>query len=116
VALGNLLVRKEREDEAVEQYRAALDVLPGYGAAALPLAEAYRRQGDRESAVRTLVDLLGVDPYHLDGLTRLGVLLYETGRRAQAAVALRRVLRIDPDHAGALAALAGITDAETVDD
>jgi tetratricopeptide (TPR) repeat protein len=49
-----------------------------------------------------LIELLQRDPYHLEGLNALGETLYEAGRPADAAVAFARVLRFDPDNAGAL--------------
>jgi predicted TPR repeat methyltransferase len=52
-----------------------------------------------------MIDLLAVDPYHLDGLFKLGDLLGEAGRAEQAAVAYRRVLHFDPGHAQAKQAL-----------
>lgn len=111
VALGHILARTERTHEASRQYEAALEVLPSYADAALPLAELHRGEGRLQDAVRVLVDLLSVDPYHLDALARLGMVLHEAGRREQAVTALTRVLRIDPGHEAA-AVLARITPAE----
>jgi len=99
VAMGHVLARTQRAHLAVQEYDAALALLPSHGAAALALAEIHRDAGRTEDGVRVLVDLLAVDPYHLDALTQLGLLLHEAGRRAEAVAALHRVLRIDPDHA-----------------
>ena len=51
------------------------------------------------------VDLLTVDPYHLDGLVLLGEVLEQSGRGADAARAYERVLRFDPGRSPALTGL-----------
>src|SRR5690606_2042357 len=65
------------------------------------LGELEWRSGRREDAIRTLVDFLVLDPTHVEALTRLGSWLAGSGRYAQAETALRRALRLDPDHPGA---------------
>jgi tetratricopeptide (TPR) repeat protein len=48
------------------------------------------------------VDLLKRDPSSVDALLALAEVLLELGRRDDAATAVTRLLRLDPDHAGAL--------------
>ena len=50
-----------------------------------------------------LIDLLTVDPYHLDALMRLGELLEQMRRPDDAIEAYQRVLRFDPGHDAAVA-------------
>lgn len=105
VALGRSYALGGDEDAAAREFRAALDVLPSYGEAAFALADLETKRGHLRDAVHVLVDLLTVDPYHLDGLVRLGTLLTRLGRVTEAGVAFRRVLHFDPGHQQALAGL-----------
>jgi cellulose synthase operon protein C len=110
VALGRLYRHTGRWDAAAQEFRAALGVLPSYGDAALPLAELELERGDATAAVAALVDLLTVDPYHLEALVQLGATLAAVDRVAEAHTAYERVLRFDPGNEAAargLASLAG---------
>ena len=55
VALGRVLERTDRFDEAAQELSIALEPLPSYGEAALALAEVERRRGRRQVAVDVLV-------------------------------------------------------------
>jgi len=83
-----------------------LELLPSYGEAALALVELERERRRFDEAIGVLVDLLSLDPYHLEALALLGWVLLEAGRPADAATAFRRILRFDPDHADAREGLA----------
>jgi predicted TPR repeat methyltransferase len=49
-----------------------------------------------------LVDLLTLDPYNLDALIKLGEVLEQASRWAEATRAYQRVLHFDPKHEAAL--------------
>src|SRR5690606_22611187 len=80
----------------VEQGRAALEILPGYADAARLVADAERGAGRHGSAIAVLAELLEEDAYHLPSILYLGQLLLHEGRYADAGIAFRRVLRLDP--------------------
>ena len=100
--LAMILEMKGANADAERELAAALDSVPTYNEAALALASLRRRLQRHEESLVLLVDLLQRDPYNLDALTSLGETLFESGRRADAAVAFARVLRFDPDHVGAV--------------
>ena len=100
--LAGILEMKGANVEAERELSAALDSVPTYTEAALALAALRRRLNRHQDSVALLVELLQRDPYNLDALTSLGESLFESGRRADAAVAFGRVLRFDPEHVGAL--------------
>jgi len=104
-ALARVLTRRGDAVAAAVEYRAALAILPSYGEAALGLAEVERGREHYREAIAALVDLLTVDPYHLEGLVRLGAVLEDAGMHAKARVAYRRALGFDPGNADASAAL-----------
>lgn len=105
-ALGRVLEQGGREDEAVAAYGAALRLLPSYGEVALALADLERRRGNHEAAIGVQIELLSLDPYHVEILCQLGVVLLEAGRASDAGFAFSRVLRLDPDHEGGREGLA----------
>ena len=100
--LATILEMKGQNPEAEHELAAALDSVPTYTEAALALASLRRRLQRHEDSIALLVDLLQRDPYNLDALTSLGETLFESARRADAAVAFARVLRFDTEHVGAL--------------
>ena len=95
--LGALLLAEHRLAEAAEQGREALAILPGYAEAARLVADAEVAAGRLDAAVAVLVELLEDDSYHLPSLLYLGRILLDAGRVADARVALRRVMRLNPD-------------------
>jgi tetratricopeptide (TPR) repeat protein len=62
----------------------------------LSLARAYRRQGQRESAVEVLLRGLERNPEHVDAHVLLGVLYVEAGDRERAGDEWQTALRLDP--------------------
>lgn len=72
-------------------------------------AEMLREGGDRPAAIDLMRDALSLVPEWAAGWFRLGEMLEEESRYAEAADAWRNVLRLDPqDRAGAVLKLAGI--------
>ncbi|MBI5443539.1 MAG: tetratricopeptide repeat protein, partial [Deltaproteobacteria bacterium] len=67
--------------------------------AALLLAEAHRRGGDREQALRVLQDVLARKPDQVQALAAAGDLLLEEGgsRAERAAELFKRCYRNDPE-------------------
>lgn len=102
VMLGRILAAAGRTDDAAAEFRAALDFLPSHGEAAFALADLERANGRIKEALNIIVDMLSVDPYHLDGLVKLGELLVGAGKKDQAALAYKRVLHFDPGHNAAI--------------
>jgi hypothetical protein len=64
----------------------------------LPLARAYRRQGQREAARQLCLRGLEHYPTHAEAHSLLALLYLEDGDRAKAADEWSMVLRIDPNH------------------
>lgn len=64
----------------------------------LPLAEAYRRQGRREAALRVCLRGLDRHPTHVEAHALLGKLYLEREDHERAADEWATVLRLDPQH------------------
>lgn len=108
MALGNALIRLDRDGEAEARLRKALELAPRDAGARLALAVAIGKQGDVDGALREMkasVALAPDDPYawlNL-GLTQRGLQQF-----AEAAAALREAIRLQPDLAVAQQALASL--------
>lgn len=94
------LLRKAPK-KAAEQAREILRVHPEHDAASQLLASAYRLQGDATAALSLLSPLAVRHPASAPLQHELGLCLGAIGRGAEAAVALRRAVELDPAHAAA---------------
>lgn len=70
------------------------------------LAEAFRRRGQRDEALRVALQGLSRHPNHADGHDSLARIYADLGELERARKAWVRVLEIAPDHAGALRGVA----------
>jgi tetratricopeptide (TPR) repeat protein len=86
---------------ALAGYRTAVTAVPSYAPAVMGLAELQWRGGWSQEAIRSLVDLLALDPTRVEALVRLGTWLGELGRVEHAVRSLERALELEPGHAGA---------------
>jgi tetratricopeptide (TPR) repeat protein len=66
-----------------------------------PLAEAYRREGRRDAALRLCLRGLERHPTHVEGHHLLGLLYREGGEAVKAFDEWDMALGLDPEHAGA---------------
>jgi Flp pilus assembly protein TadD len=99
--LGVALQTADRSDEALEQYRAAVQAAPSYAAANYNLGNALFERGDLEAAVVHLGVAARLDASNADALTNYGNALLATGRTEEAFDHYRRALDVDSAHAGA---------------
>jgi len=107
--LGRLEERRDNPAAARMAYERALDLLPSYMEAALPLADLIRRTESPRMAVDFLIDLLLGEPYDLEALLLLGRALLDDGRADEALEALAPALALFPDDLDLL-----MTEAETL--
>ena len=94
-------LREGHYEVTVSAFTEALAREPGNVNARVTLARARFLAGDREGARGELDDALTRDPDHALGLFLRGVLAEEDGNSAAAVAMYRRVLAVDPAHAGA---------------
>jgi len=84
------------QDDAVREYRRALDLCPTFVDIRTKLANALRDKGDKESAVAEYLIVKEQQPGYLPARIHLGVTLYSLGRKDAAKVEWEAVLAIDP--------------------
>jgi tetratricopeptide (TPR) repeat protein len=80
------------------------------GTSFAPLAELYRKDGQHEKALEVLKVGLESNPKHIPGNIVMGRCCLDLKLDAEAEVAFRRALELDPENVIALKALADITE------
>ncbi len=113
IFLANLYVRTEQYDLAIAELQSALDTGKNLGAEAkaglvFRLAEAHRRKGDLNEALRLFQAAAAADPKDTQALLAAALILDGTGRSDQAAPLYEQILRLQPKHSVALNNLAYI--------
>jgi len=96
VELGKVLARLKRNREAIEIYREAATIEPNDYHIHHALGLLHQRLGERDLAEPAFRRALSLVPSHTPSATRLGGLLLERGRPAEAAAAFRHALRYSP--------------------
>jgi len=99
--LAVALVRRGNIDEAVTNYRKALQFEPNYAEAHFNLATALRRLGKFDEAVYHYREMLRLHPDHRDTHNGLGAVLHEQGKIDQAVLHYVEALRLDPEYSKA---------------
>lgn len=83
-----------RYDEAVRDYRAALDFFPKNIPALYNLGNAFKEQGNWAEALEHYQKVLGLDPGDFDALINSGYVLEAQGRHGEAAAAYERAVKV----------------------
>lgn len=105
--LADDLYRRGMFEEAVDEYRQALELNPHYADIRNHLGLALAALNRYEEALDEFDRALQTNPRFVDAWLNRGNALRELGRIAEAEDAYRRVLQLEPDHLVALNNLAG---------
>ncbi|HKD12673.1 MAG TPA: tetratricopeptide repeat protein [Thermoanaerobaculia bacterium] len=94
--LGGYYFGQQEYDSAIEHYRKATEINPGYSTAYNILGYAYRQSGDyanAEKAFQKYIELIPKDPNPYDSYAEL---LLKMGRFDESIAQYRKALEIDP--------------------
>jgi tetratricopeptide (TPR) repeat protein len=94
--LGVLLAMTGRLDDAIAEYRKALDRDAQYSDARSNLATALARRGDIAGAGEELATVVASDPENALARTNLGLVRLQQGRRQEAVREFEEALRLAP--------------------
>lgn len=110
LALGAVLLREERFDEAIALYRGALQKDARFVAGHYGMAQVLHALKRYDEALVHAEQAVQLDPKYPEANTVRGVILTKLGRHEEAAAAFRRALELDNTHSEAHFYLACIYD------
>jgi tetratricopeptide (TPR) repeat protein len=97
--VGSLQAAEGNPEDAIERYRRALEIRPGYAEAHYLLGDALEKQGRTEEAIAEYRQALRFKPIQFQAHISLGLALAKQHNDAEAAEHYRAALRINPDSA-----------------
>lgn len=112
VRLGNLYSRDGRDDEAVSEYLAAIELYPDYFDGHVALARHENRMGRREPAVEHLCRAVWVNEQRVETHAGRFLALHRLGRAADAAAALQTAANLLDASATLVAQIGRLQDAD----
>ncbi len=104
--LGNAYFRAGRFQEAIDNYRKALELKPDYDLAVINIAQAYRQMGNDEAAIAGYEHYLRIGPKDAYVRYQLGEIFLDRGDSTTAERWFREALDLDPKVAQAKNAMA----------
>ncbi len=96
--LGLVLASYGRVDEAIAQYRKALEIEPGYAVAHTNLGLALARRGQVDAAIAQYQEAVRLKPGLADARNNLGAALAGRGELNAAIAQYGKALEINPDY------------------
>jgi protein O-mannosyl-transferase len=100
-SLGLIMFKTGRNAEAIEQYKQALQIKPGYIPAQYNLGVALFQAGRLQEAIEHYEEALRLKPDYIEAHNNIGNALVKTGQFDEAIDHYQQVLRLDPDFADA---------------
>jgi predicted TPR repeat methyltransferase len=96
--LGNVLVERERLEEAVEAYRQAIELDPRHANAHSNLGAALKALRRFDEAAAAYQKAIELDPDHADAHNNMGNLLSNQGRTREALAYFCKAVTLSPRH------------------
>ncbi len=89
-------------DEAIENYKTAIEIKPNHYKALFHLAYSCDLRGDEEAAIDYYKQLIAENPCYVSALLNLAVLYEDAGKYDKASKCVDQVLKYHPNHARAI--------------
>jgi tetratricopeptide (TPR) repeat protein len=107
---GTMLFYADKIDEAFDVYQIAKkkDLEQSHWRTSLYLAEIYRLRGSLTDALGSYRQVLKQKPDHIESLFHAGYICFKLGQLDEATQFFKKLLAVDPNHAGAAANLAAL--------
>ncbi|WP_322089295.1 tetratricopeptide repeat protein [Burkholderia sp. BCC1999] len=110
--LGNMLRAHGRLDDAIDAYRRAIALAPGYAEAHSNLGNALRDAYDPDAAMLSCAQALALRPDYAPAYNNLGNALRDKGEADAAARAYEKAIALDPAYAEACFNLGNVCGAQ----
>jgi protein O-mannosyl-transferase len=95
--LGVVLAQNGNLDDAIKQYRSAIDIKPDYVEAYFNLGNALTKKGDVDDAIYNYRKALQIDPDFFKSYYNIAKILYGEGKIAEAIDNFQRALTINKE-------------------
>jgi tetratricopeptide (TPR) repeat protein len=105
INLGVRLMKAGRVDEAITEYRKAVDINPDYAQSRNNLGNALAVKGNLDDAIAQYRRALDIEPDYSGARNNFGLALFQKGEVEQAIEQYHKALEIVPHNAGALSNL-----------
>lgn len=100
--LGLLYMQMNAHDQAIVQFKSALQLHPKYASSHYNLALCLVTQQQYETATQHLEYALSQDPKHIQALCQLGKIQQQAATYHHAIISYQKILALEPKHAVAL--------------
>jgi tetratricopeptide (TPR) repeat protein len=105
VEAGETALKNRQYNEAIEQFKKALEIDPESSSAYRGLGLAHLKAGDKQKASEAFKEALRLNPDSAQAHYDLGSTYYETGEDTSAASSFEEAIHLKPDFSEALIAL-----------
>ncbi|MGD1912041.1 MAG: tetratricopeptide repeat protein [Rivularia sp. (in: cyanobacteria)] len=99
--LGNIFLKQNRLDAAVQEYGEAIRLNPNLAEGYYNLGLALQKQGQNEAAITAYRQALVVEPTMANAQYNLGLVLYQQGQNEDAIAAYQQSINLDSNNADA---------------
>jgi tetratricopeptide (TPR) repeat protein len=96
---GNDLFKQGKFDDAIEEYKKAVEINPDYAAAFRNWGLALSRLNRHEMAIPLFEKAIGISASYIDAYNDLGIALAALKRYSEAIDAYKKAIAIDPNYA-----------------
>jgi len=99
VNLGNVLKDQRKREEAIVEYKKAIELDPNYALPHNNLGNVLKDQQKREEAIVEYKKAIELDPNDALPHNNLGIALRDQGKDEEAIVEYKKAIELDPNHA-----------------
>lgn len=96
LSLGNVYRATGKTDEAIEEFKRAIQISPRADDGYRRLGQVYEDLGKKSQALTSFQNAVTLNPYYWSNLNELGDAYQHFGEYEKALVAFRRVVELDP--------------------
>jgi tetratricopeptide (TPR) repeat protein len=104
----NPAARQELFQRAIEEFRKAADILPGYEYALYNLGVQYYEMGDENNALKTYLETLKYFPNHINANNNVGVIYFNRKQYDNALIYFQKAAATDPNNTNAIGNIGAI--------